>query len=88
MFIEHGNHLTVAEMNTPEAHYKIGTKYTSRISDLRKKGCNIPEPVEDREHPGNNLYTLLNPDFYPFKVKVNIPRVLNGDQYEIKWDSL
>ena len=56
LFHMNGNRLTLAQLY--DARYLIGTKYTNRIDDLRKRGYSIC-CTKNHLHPGENLYTLV-----------------------------
>jgi hypothetical protein len=58
LFQTHGNRLTLGEMLS--YGFMIGSKYTSRISDLRKKGYKI-ECEEHRDKPTDTVYTIVQP---------------------------
>ena len=59
LFQTHGNRLTLGQMLA--YGHMIGSKYTSRIDDLRKQGHNIVCSEKNREHPTENVYLLLDP---------------------------
>lgn len=56
LFKAHGNRLTLGQMLSYGT--LIGSKYSSRISDLRKMGYNI-HCEEHKEQPTANVYTLI-----------------------------
>lgn len=56
LFHEHGNRLTLGQI----LDARISSKYTNRISDLRKMGYSVT-CEEHRDSPTDNLYTLFEP---------------------------
>lgn len=56
LFRSNGNRLTLGQILGN--WHLIGSKYTSRIDDLRKKGFNIM-CQENKERPTENVYTLV-----------------------------
>lgn len=56
LFQTNGNRLSLGQMLS--YGHMIGSKYTSRISDLRKRGFYI-SCKENRDRPTDTLYTLI-----------------------------
>lgn len=56
LFKMHGNKLT---LGTILDNWKVvGSKYTNRISEIRRMGYDVSLVHTDREHPTNNVYML------------------------------
>lgn len=55
LFEENGNKLTLGQILGNWT--RVGSKYTNRISELRKLGYEV-ECVENKERPTDNLYIL------------------------------
>jgi hypothetical protein len=58
LFETNGNQLTLKQML--DNGYLIGSRYTSRVDDLRKLGYSVT-CKQNRERPTENVYTLLPP---------------------------